>query len=881
MFVLVFLCFCSTHAFPSIKYSINESWLFCKGNPEGAYALNYNQKAWEYVSFPHTWNAADATDDTPGFYRGDAWYRKTLRLSSSYKGKMVYMYFEGANQVVDLYINEQYVGQHKGGYTRFCFDITGHIKTGEDNVFAIKVNNAHDSMIPPLSADFTFFGGIYRDVYLLVKEKVHISPQDKASSGVYVSTPTVDKERAELDIRVLLNNADSETKEAIVEHQIYSPQGIKVGEFSRGHQLHSLCRDYEAKAKIRIQRPELWSIDTPNLYSVRTFLKDAQTQEIIDQSASTVGFRWFSFDASKGFFLNGESIKLIGTNRHQCFLGKGNALEDQYHVRDIRLIKEMGGNFLRVSHYPQDPLVLEMCDKLGIVASVEIPIVNAVTEDQEFLDNSLQMAEEMVKQNLNHPSLVMWSYMNEVMLRPPYKEGDNQYLPYCKEVNRQAKAIEHCIRSLDPSRYTMVAFHGSIKAYEEAEMFDVPMIIGWNLYQGWYSGRFDGLDRFLQEYREKYPDKPTLITEYGADVDTRIHSFHPERFDFSVEYGDLYHEHYIQTIWNNVFVAGAAIWNLNDFHSEVRSSAVPHINSKGITELDRRPKNTYYLYKARLTEEPFVKIASTDWILRSGIESRKGVCEQKIKLYSNREVVSVFHNGHKITDLRLNNCVGEVRIPFVQGENHIEAKLEDVNQSDIYRPYFRLIPQTFDGAFNELNVMLGTKRYFEERDGAVIWVPEQEYRPGSWGYVGGEAFRPKTNFGSLPAAEINIKGTSLDPLFQTQRVDIEAFKADVPNGKYAVYLYWADLNKQEEKETLAYNLGNDGVYDRAEHRVFDVSVNSRKIIEGYDIPNEIGTERAIVKKIMADVWDGKGLSVNFHAVKGRTILNAIRILKVD
>lgn len=854
-------------------YSINEAWTFSLGE--------LDRDSENIVSFPHSWNANDAMDDTPGFYRGEAWYKKEIHLSSEYNNKIVYLYFEGANQVTDVYVNEQHVGQHKGGYTRFCFDISKYIKIDEENIFTIKVNNAHDPMIPPLSADFTFFGGIYRDVYLDVREPIHLSPTDMASSGVYVSTPVVDANKAVLNIKTLINNLTSDKKNLILEHQVYSPDGQLVNLFTQKERVERESLNQDLSTQINIENPILWSIETPNLYSIKTTIRDSQTKVVLDQSVNTIGIRWFSFDADKGFFLNGKHVKLMGTNRHQCFQNKGNALEDQYHVKDIRLLKEMGGNFLRVSHYPQDPLVLEMCDKLGIVASVEIPIVNTVTESQEFLDNSLEMAEEMVKQNFNHPSLVMWSYMNEVMLRPPYKANDERYKSYCNEVNRQAKAIEETIRQLDPDRYTMVAFHGSVKAYADARLFDVPMIVGWNLYQGWYSGTFDGFDRFLLDYKKEYPYKPTLITEYGADVDTRIHSFKPERFDFSVEYGDAYHEHYLKTILKHDFIAGATIWNLNDFHSEIRTDAVPHINSKGITELNRIPKNTYYLYKAHLTKAPFVKIASTDWTLRAGIETDENKCTQKIKIYSNQNNVTVYHNGTKLADVAMEHCVGEVDIPFIHGINHIEAKIADANISDIYNPWFDIVSQTINSNFKELNVNLGTNRYFEEKDGAIIWIPEQEYRPGSWGYVGGEAYRPKTNFGSLPAADINILGTDLDPLFQTQRVGLESFKADLPNGKYAVYFYWADLNKKDKGEILAYNLGNDIIHNDVEKRIFDVFINSQKVLKGYDIPNQIGLERAIVKKVLVDVIDNNGLTIDFKTVEGKTILNAIRIFKIN
>ncbi len=867
-YILLFLLLCGRVY--SQKFTINETWLFQQANTS----------ATQTVSFPHTWNDRDVLDDQPGFFRGTGRYTKNTYIPADYKDKSVYIYFEGANQVTDVYINGRHAGQHKGGYTRFNFDITPFLKFGETNEIILKVNNAHDPAIPPLSADFTFFGGVYRDVYLDVKERVHISPADLASSGIYIRTPEVNHRSARAEISTLLNNKTSAPQEVIIEHRIQNPAGKEV---DRKEITVQLTPDHGGKAVTSthtLPDPQLWSTENPDLYRVKTTVKDKKTGRIWDEATHTFGLRWFRFDPDKGFYLNDRPLKLIGTNRHQDFKEKGNALEDAFHIRDIRLLKSMGGNFLRISHYPQDPLILEMCDRMGILASVEIPIVNAVTETQDFLDNSVFMAEEMVKQNFNHPSLIMWSYMNEVMLRPPYKATDQAYAPYCREVNRQARAIENKIRELDPSRYTMVAFHGSVKAYEDAGLFDVPMIIGWNLYQGWYSDKLEDFDRFLLNYKQKYPEKPVILSEYGADVDSRIHSFRPERFDFSVEYGDLYHEHYLKSILKFDFIAAAALWNLNDFHSEVRKNAVPHINSKGITETDRTPKNTYYLYQAHLLKEPFVKIASGDWQNRAGTASSSGVCLQPVKIYANRSPVAVFLNGKKLSDVEIIDGTGTLEIPFTNSSNRIEARLEKDNLTDVCRVNFNLYPKVLSPDFQEINVILGTYRYFEEKETGTIWMPEKPYEPGGWGFTGGEALRPKTRFGELPAAEINILGTSLDPLFQTQRVGLEAFKADVPPGKYAVYLYWADLSGPENDEVIPYNLGNDSIREKTEERVMDVFINGVKVLDAYNLAEEAGLHRAVIKKFDIDV-SGKGLSIDFKSRKGSTILNAVKILKIN
>lgn len=838
----------------SQKYTINEGWTF-----------KMDGIAPHQVSLPHTWNALDAQDDTPGFRRALGTYSRLLKVPASYAGKNVYMHFEGANQVTTVYIDQQQVGTHRGGYTRFTFDLSPYLKPGETQELRLEVDNSHHKDIPPLSADFTFFGGVYRDVYLDVREPLHFSPLDFASSGTYLRTPSVTRERATLEIENLLNNRTAEEKNLRLEVVLFAPSGEKVEVLSQQLRLDAQAHNQKALSHITVANPTLWTPDQPALYTVVTKLWEGE--HLRDESRHTTGFRFFKFDPEQGFFLNGSPLKLIGTSRHQDFKDKGYALEDTYHLRDVELLKSMGGNFLRIAHYPQDPMVLEMCDKLGILASVEIPIVNAITESEAFLQQSLLMAEEMVKQQFNHPSLVLWSYMNEVMLRPPYKNTEAAYAPYCKEVNRHAKAIQDKITALDPARPTMIAFHGNLKAYEDAELLNVPHIVGWNLYQGWYSDKPEQFGSFLARFHQKYPAIPTLVSEYGADVDVNIYSQDPERFDYSVEYGDLYHEVYLKTILNAPYLSGAAVWNLNDFYSEVRKNTVPHVNSKGITGLNRKPKNTFYLYQAHLLTAPFLKFGSADWNIRPA-------GEHEIKIYTNAKEVQLYHNGKKQGKLKVVDGIARGKVSLKKGKNVFRAQTkgaEDLMEIKGIIPFEN---------FQELNVALGSKRYFVERNTGTLWFPEQAYRPGSWGYVGGQALRPKTRYGELPTAEVRVTGTDVVPLYLTQRVGLEAFKADVPPGQYAVYLYWAELNGTEPAEAIAYNLGNDAVQDVAGRRSFHVRANGKPILENYEVDKEAGIQRGAVKKIMVDVAD-EGLLLEFIPIEGKTLLNAIKIIKRD
>ena len=867
-----------------VVYTINDGWKFTKGSPFEAQLTGCDDSSWETVNIPHTWNDKDADDETPGFYRGPVWYRKQLFIDKSQEGRRAVIYFEGANQEVRFYLNGQFVGEHKGGYTRFCFDITPHLRYGQENLFAIYVNNVYNPNIPPLSADFTFFGGIYRDVYLQFMNPVHIATNDYASSGVYIRTPEVNNSAASVEITTLLTNDMSQPTEIRVENIICDADGKEVKKTQAEVKLAAGETKTDISKKIKIDSPRLWDIDDPYRYMVYTRILDKRKGTLLDEVVNPLGLRWFKFDSEKGFFLNGKGRKLIGTARHQDYFQKGNALRDELHVQDVLLLKEMGGNYLRVSHYPQDPVIMEMCDKLGIVTSVEIPVVNAVTETEEFLHNSVEMAKEMVRQDFNRPSVMIWGYMNEIFLRRPYTEG-KQLEDYYRFTEKVARALEATIREEDPSRYTMMAYHNMPQYYEDAHLTEIPMIQGWNLYQGWYEPDINEFQRLLDRAHKAYKGKVLMITEYGPGVDPRVHSYQPERFDFSQEYGLVYHKHYLNEMMKRPFVAGSSLWNLNDFYSESRVDAVPHVNNKGVVGLNREKKDVYWFYKTALSRRPILVIGNREWKSRGGVvNTAQKECIQSVPVFSNAEEVELFVNNKSLGKKKIEDNYALFDVLFVSGENLLEAVAVtgDNKLRDMLRIQFQLVgSQLKDEAvpFTEINVMLGSPRYFEDRAANVAWIPEQEYKPGSWGFIGGTSYRRQTGFGTMLGSDIDIHGTDMNPIFQTQRVGIKSFKADVPNGEYSVYLHWAELESDKEREALVYNLGADSEQTFAGNRSFGISINGTTVSDDFNVARDYGYARAVIKKFVITVKDGKGVSVDFHKKEGEPILNAIRIYR--
>lgn len=869
------------------EISLNSNWLFVKSNLS-IDSLSQAKLNWERIQIPHTYNAEDAFDDEEGYYRGKTWYKRNLKLSESQLEKNLYLYFEGVNQEASVYVNGKLAGRHNGGYTRFCFDITNLIERQTigniTNEILVEVDNRYNENIPTLTADFTFYGGIYRDVYLISTNKTHFSLSDYASNGIYISTPKVSKSEAEVEIKGLITS-NNMLKNVLITNILKDKNGVIVFEETKKVMLNGE-QEIEFNLNFSVNNPRLWSIDDPYLYTLHSSLTDPNSKKELDYINNTVGFRWFSFSADKGFFLNGVRTKLIGVNRHQDYKGMGNALPDYIHYTDVSKIKEMGGNVLRIAHYPQDPVILEMCDKLGIITSVEIPMCNRITESEAFYANSLYMMEEMIKQNYNHPSVVIWAYMNEVLLRPKYEDNKERQKEYFKNINSLAQRIENKTRTLDPYRYTMIPNHGAFDRYVEVGLTDIPMVVGWNLYQGWYGGKFSQFGEFLDRHHEELAQKPMLVTEYGAGADPRLHTFNPVGFDFSVEYATDYHRAYLKAINERDFVAGAMVWNQFDFGSEGRGDAVPHVNNKGLSTFDRVPKEPYYLYKVNGSTKPIVVISSKNWNKRTAVSDsvNNNIATQEVIVMSNLPEVQLELNGKPLGARKTENSEALFTVPFTNGENILIAKANTDNTQviDVANITFEVLPfNTVKADFNFIAINAGSHQYFSDNLIKQNWIPDKPYTTGSWGYIGGETFKIKTWHGTNPTASVNIIGTKNDPIYQSQRVNPEAYKFDLPAGEYTVELHFAELLSNDTPKSLAYNLGNEAIKIEAKERKFSVVINGQIVLDNLDLSQDIGVYNTFIQKNKIYVTGGQGITVDFMSEKGVPVINAISIRKVS
>jgi beta-galactosidase len=473
--------------------------------------------------------------------------------------------------------------------------------------------------------------------------------------------------------------------------------------------------------------------------------------------------------------------------------------------------------------------------------------------------------------------------MNEVLLRPHYNNDKPKQEIYFAAITRLAKSLDSLTRAEDPYRYTMIAHHGDYKRYRENGLIDIPMVVGWNLYSGWYGPRMEDFPVFLDAFHKDYPQKPIVVSEYGADADPRISSTDPVRFDKSVEYATRLHQYYMGEMMKRPFVAGAMIWNLADFNSETRTESMPHVNNKGLMEWDRTPKAPYYYYKAILSKTPFVKIITT--LPTAGIaDENKGTCTRILQAASNLDIIELIFNGKKMVASHVINGIAEWEVPFHNGVNSIEihATKNGREYTDRSMVSFRLQP--FDlaedkNSFSPINVLLGANRYFIDRDGQV-WMPDQEYKKGNWGFIGGSVYKIANNNRLPYGSDKNIMGTYDDPIYQTQRTGIEKYKLDLPKGEYEMKFHFAELQGGLVKE-LPYNLSDPDRIEPKGKRIFNMHINGRLVLDNFDIAAQYGPSTAVVRTASVIVTDTNGIEISFMPIEGAPVLNALQVTRID
>lgn len=821
------------------------------------------------MQLPHTWNT-DAYSKKD-YYRGIGWYRRTISLPHTWKGKQLFLKLDAASKAATIYINGKNIGEHAGGYTACTFDVTPYLSFTSPNILAIRVDNARTD-IPPISGDFTFFGGIYRDVWLTAVSKQHFNLTNHGSAGIFITTPQVSEEKATIQIRGEIKNGTKEKATLELTHTVYSPDGSIAQTqhqsiHMKGGEVFPFCNETSP-----LLHPQLWTPETPNLYRVETILRDRKTKAVLDRSDHYTGFRWFRFDGDEGFFLNGKPYKLRGICRHQDQKPIGVALTDEMHRRDFLLMKEMGANFIRISHYQQDDALLEMCDKLGMLAWEEIPIIDIVPDTPGYADNCERNLREMIRQHYNHPSIITWGYMNEILLVTQRKYKTQEELaPVLERTLTLARRLEKVLKEEDTTRVSTMAFHGS-DSYNSTGLSEITDIVGWNLYQGWYGGEFSGFDKYLAEQHSKHPSHLMIVSEYGAGSDQRLHSLQPRAFDFSMEYQQKYLEHYLPVLENTPYICGGTHWNFIDFGSALRDESMPRINNKGLVYADRTPKDVYYYYQATWRKDiPVLHIASRDWARRSGVQQGDAPVMLPVKVHTNLPEVELFIDGKSLGKQQAENHTVTFNVPFnhptpfllAQGSYHGTTVQDGLNIHFTPIPA-RLNATNLNGL--ELAVNVGSNCFFTSDESQLTWLPDQPYTEGGWGYIGRKEEGTQTE----------IENTADGQLFQTLRSNPEGYRFDVPQGIYEVELLFTDIFR--ENDGIAYQLGRSDEQGNHEN-TFSIRANGQLLEESFSPCRESGYFRALRKRYTV-TNHGDCIDIRFHATNGKCFLNGIKLRKI-
>ncbi|MGN0746022.1 MAG: glycoside hydrolase family 2 protein [Aristaeellaceae bacterium] len=634
--------------------SFNEGWFFAK--PGEAPAA---------VTLPHTWNALDGQDGGNDYWRGTAAYTKTFAMPGHAGGERVYLSFDGAAMTADVTLNGAALCHHEGGYSTFRVDITDHLRPQND--LHVAVDNSRSDRVYPQKADFTFYGGLYRDVSLIVVPAEHFALEPWGTPGIRV-TPVLQDGVARVTVETWQNTV--------------SPVTMTVNGQSRtvpseaGH----------ACAVFTITDPHLWDgLDDPYLYIARATLPSG------DEVAARFGVRSFRMDPEKGFFLNGRPYPLRGVSRHQDRADVGNALTMAHHREDMALIREIGANTVRLAHYQHAQAFYDLCDENGLIVWAEIPYITMHMPDGR--ENTLSQMRELITQCCNHPSIVCWGLSNEITAASAV---DDDLL----ENHRQLQAL---CRSLDATRPTTMAHAFMLET--DSPLIEIADIASYNLYFGWYLGELTQNEEFFDRYRREHPDRVMGFSEYGADANTAFHAVQPERGDYTEEYQCLYHEHILRCIDARPYLWATHVWNMFDFAADGRDEGGKKgVNQKGLVTMDRKlRKDAFYLYKAAWSKEPFVHVCGRRYADRAERET-------EIRVYSNCDTVALYVDGGKVAE-QTGSRVFAFRVA-ISGEHEITAVAGD--QRD---------------AIRIRHVAEPNRAYMFRRQEVVNWFDRKDYDP--------------------------------------------------------------------------------------------------------------------------------------------------------
>ncbi|WP_294768685.1 glycoside hydrolase family 2 TIM barrel-domain containing protein [uncultured Gemmiger sp.] len=609
-------------------------------------------KGWEFtgpdgttttVDLPHTWNARDGQDGGNDYWRGTCIYRTHFAAPQfNTASHQVWIQFDGVNASAHVVLNGSPVCNHDGGYSTFRANITELLR--DENELTVEVDNSKNDRVYPQKADFTFYGGIYRDVSLMVVSKNHFTLDYFGGPGIRI-TPTVQGADASVQVTTWHDG------EGEVSIELLDAAGNTVAT-GKGPDI-----------TLTIFNAHLWNgVKDPYLYSCKARLVVNGTVE--DETTTRFGVRSFKVDPKKGFFLNGKSYPLHGVSRHQDRKGLGNAITREMHDEDMALIKEIGANTIRLAHYQHDQYFYDLCDEVGMVVWAEIPYISEHMPNGR--ENTISQMKELIIQNYNHPCIVCWGISNEITISTKDKKDmlDN---------HRQLNDLCH---EMDKTRLTTLACYAMCGPFNRSA--HITDMVSWNLYLGWYVPGFILNDLWMGFFHLCFPNRPFGYSEYGAEGMPNLHSTHPHRGDHTEEYQAKYHEYMLRCFKRHPWMWATHVWNMFDFAADARDQGgEPGMNHKGLVTFDRKTKkDSFYLYKAWWSDEAFVHICSKRFVERTGSTAT-------VKVYSNQSTVALYVNGNKVGE-QTGEHVFTFKVPL-NGELHIQAVAGDRTDESVIR----------------------------------------------------------------------------------------------------------------------------------------------------------------------------------------------------
>lgn len=617
--------------------NINNDWKFIIG--EEVYSEKIvDCKEWENISLPHTWNAFDGQDGGNDYFRGCGWYRKKIAYDEDFK--QVYIRIGAASKKASIWCNGHYVGSHSGGFSSFCFEISNFLELGE-NYLAVLVDNSDSLNIYPKQADFTFFGGLYRDVELVCFDNVHFSMERYGSNGVFV-TPSKD---GKVKIVTHVSGGDK------VVVDVLDAMNRKVA-FSEGN-----ITDKISEINFQMNDVQVWNgLKNPYLYEFQ--IKLISNNTTVDSITVKNGFREFVVDSEKGFILNNSEYPLYGVARHQDFQDKGWAITEKEQLIDFGLIREIGARTVRLAHYQHSEFFYDLCDREGIVVWAEVPFISEFDNRKESNDNIRQQLIELIVQNYNHPSICFWGLANELGIG-----GENQNL------YQMLDELHQLAKSLDPTRLTTIANLSMTKP--DSPILLNSELVAINEYFGWYEGNLDDHGTYFDRLHSELPTRPIAVSEYGAESVLSWHSENPKVKDYTEEYQALLHEKAWMSFSERKYMWGTWLWNMFDFAADARNEGgCKGRNNKGMVTYDRQvKKQAFYFYKACWSPEPFVYITGKRF-------TKRNESEINLKVYSNQRTLRLWVNGIHIDTLQDHTIFLFKNVKLKFGFNEILVKSE-------------------------------------------------------------------------------------------------------------------------------------------------------------------------------------------------------------